>query len=398
MRKNKKALIIGGVVTSLLFVAIVILNLILEIKDDPQISIVQEQGAVDIQEIITDPQTILDKYPWEDIPEKPEPIEPPDYEEKEVIQEHFATEEEVYLAQKTILQKYSDELKYPPYSVPLSSEDHSLLKPNFFNALKTPFNYDASSDFSHEIRLSKYRYFEDEPLVITVRTFSNGDKTLPKINWVTGKVFDGGEQIADVTIPALEDKNTGKSQTFYLEHHLSKDPKDLKSPVLTLFVEISLDSENESKVSVNFEYRYSVAHIVGKGSEKVEGAHLLIPINIKTKKPGDYRIVGNLFSATNQDPVSQVSGVNVIKGNSGIITLKVHSSVLKLKNDSGPYVLKDLQVTRLSDSDEVEQYGNAEGKSFTIGKHDLSEYSDEPYVDDDEQQKLDQLKQLLGGN
>ncbi len=398
MRKNKKTLIIGGAVTGLLVIAVVVLNVFLDINDKPQVSMVQQQVFTDPQEMITDPQTILDKYPWQDIPEKPETVEPPDYEEKEVVQEHFASEEEVYLAQKSILQKYTEELKYPPYSVPLSSDDHSLLNPNFFNALKTPFNYDASSDFSHEVRLSKFRYFEGEPLAITVRTFSNGDKPLPKVNWVTGKVFDGGEQIADITIPAQDDKNTEKSQTFYIEHLLEKNPKNLTSPVLTLFIEISLDNENESKVSVNFEYRYSVARIVGKGSEKVDGPHLLIPVNIETKKPGDYKIVGNLFSATNQDPVSQISGVNPVKGNSGIVTLKVHSSVLKLKNDSGPYLLKNLQVTRLSDSSEVEQYGNAEGKSFTIGRHDLAEYSDEPYVDDDEQLKLEQLKQLLGGN
>ncbi len=108
----------------------------------------------------------------------------------------------------------------------------------------------------------------------------------------------------------------------------------------------------------------------------------------------------NLFSQSTETPLVYLTGRQKIQGSGDVFQLKAHISALKGSNDPGPYTLQTILINRIPDNrTESPARGNASGLSFTIGKHEFSEYDDEAYEPSaTEKQRLNLLQSIGSEN
>ena len=318
----------------------------------------------------------------------PEKIEKEENEIREMVQ----GKEMVKNKFREIAQNYERNLTVPIYARPINEQSYSFLNPNAFVPTRRKMRDEAP--FSYEIILPKISLFKGTPVPVTFRIFAEQSVSLPQMNGVKSEIFSGTKLVATFEIEQIQ--NDEMEQSFFHEFAPTLEESQNWQPFLRMRTTFNLSGYPPHTLMTSFRYEESIAQITGKGTESVEGPHLLIPLNLSVSKPGVFVVSANLFSETTQSPLLHIEGREKFSALQGTVTLKAHISGLKARRDPGPYLLKTFLIHRESEGTGANQIGDAEKISFVIPKHEFAEYKDEPYSHPAEQRKLKQLKKLMG--
>lgn len=295
------------------------------------------------------------------------------------------------LAFVAMAQDYKQLIKFPPYSMPLSDNNHDLLNPYEFIPTKRPMDND--NKFSFELKISRYVLFHGSPIPVTLTLQSNQNEPLPEVQSLKVDLLSSGVPVASIPM-ALTTNET--KQKVYTANYLpnSADAAQWKSE-LSIRVNIKLQGKQETGLVETFQYIQPVAKVTGIGAEKIEGPNLYFPMLMDTKQAGRYKVEANLFTA-NGSPVSHLVSRGSLPAGAGMMPMRVHVVTLKEKQAAGPYILKDILVQRLPDELGGDSaYGSAPTDAeYKIKGFPLDKYSQEKFTDPVLQEKLNFLEQL----
>jgi len=269
---------------------------------------------------------------------------------------------------------YQQEIKYPPYSRPLTNQAFDKLNPNHFYPNTLALD-EQGSEIS--VSLEKYRFIYPEPIII--------------------RLTGSGVESARVSLrPAGEKQLLSAQPMLAYDNYWQADLKGQRDFPLNMQALIEADVDGQmAAIVVDFKYTEAVATITHIGAAEIDGADMVLPLSLQVYQAGTYRIRANLFTA-NQQPIAQLTAKQKLSNGSEQLELRAHQSVLQ--GTASPYTLSTFVVERMSPKPgEPKLYGDSE-----IGRHVIEHFSPEALDQADyqpglqEQQRLEFLKQMAG--
>lgn len=162
-----------------------------------------------------------------------------------------------------------------------------------------------------------------------------------------------------------------------------------------LVARVSFAQAESAVVTAMVKTYESAAQLLRLGDARIEGADLVIPAKLDVKTPGFYRISANLFNADGTVPVSHLNAEFALAAGSSMQPLKVHAVTLRAKGDAGPYVLRDIDITRAPDAPgDATGYGSSAADRYDVRGFPLAAYSEEAWVDPANEQRQKFLEKL----
>jgi hypothetical protein len=128
---------------------------------------------------------------------------------------------------------------------------------------------------------------------------------------------------------------------------------------------------------------------------RVDGAWLIIPVNLRVESPGFYRIEANLYAASDNRPLLHLTTEGELTGGSGQLLLRAHIRALKAMQDEGDYLLKHIALEQMPSPPDFETtQGLVSLPSITIQGHPFNDYTDEPFLDAEALARLEFLQSM----
>lgn len=293
----------------------------------------------------------------------------------EVVEVKEQLPEELQQSFALVAQSYAAEIAVPAYSRPLRSADTQLLAPNQFFAQTIPLANGGS------IRLEASQYRFSYPESVQVSLVSSGI-TLNSVRV---------QLVSQASAQVLGSQTIDSLQGRYDAVFAPEPDWDGELEVRFLF-----DYQGESQqLQTAIEYSQPVAEITAVGTPSPLGSDLVIPVELKVKLSGVYRLRANLFSES-AEPLAQLTVSDKLSSGTQQLQLKVHKSVLAGR--SGPYILKTFVLEQMSASPaEPTRYGKSAEPEFRVEYLSLDSLSDAPAeLSDEERQRLELLQKLAG--
>lgn len=295
-----------------------------------------------------------------------------------IMREHLAN----------IASTYEDNIKFPSYSKPLSINDWNLLNPRAFIPTESPLQY--FPDLTASIILPKYIHNREKDLAVEVHIKSNADRQIN--NYIEDIEVNINRKSPSIYLTLKTNEIStavfsGVIPTSYL--------KEIITDENTVFAEVNYKDGKNTIITTSVNIFNSAAELISLGSSYVDNYNLIIPAYFEIIKDGNFRIQANVFDKNSGDPVSHINEVITLSktNNSGL--LKVHAATLRAKNSSGPYLIKDINITRNpSKPGDKTGYGTFSNIQHTVNGFDLEHYSTETYNDPVNQERLDFLRKI----
>jgi len=307
--------------------------------------------------------------------------------EKNYLENPFSGQEtKARLAQ--ISDGFAEDIQYPTTSKPIR-DDVALQKyrPNQSIASSVAISPKQKDSPQISIKSSKHQYFVGE--TITAIAQVQGLAAKQNIS-ILGKLIQNGQQIASAKVsPFPQDPHQ-----FELRFESLGDIEIDSTNLARVVASFQFDNEHyEIGTAVN--YVNAVASVDHVAVAQVENEYLSIPVYINTTVPGYHQVSAILYKADSNQALLSLSAEKELLTNYDAIPLKAHIAALKAMGHQGPYILKDLTLTRMpSKPTFTTEYGTVSQESFDIEGFPFSDYQDLPYVDEQAQARLEFLTQL----
>ncbi|SNC68155.1 hypothetical protein SAMN04487881_2194 [Marinobacter sp. es.048] len=276
----------------------------------------------------------------------------------------------------SVADQYAESIKYPPWSVPLSSEQANAYRGNYYEPVSLPLEGDGQ----FTVTLEKYRFTAGERILVAAAI--QGSQIVGRTLSATLERPDSRDALASTT---LEEAGS----PGYFEGTLSADHA---AGEYRLIVEARLDGKPVRHVSTMAIEPY-LGEFEGLGDARIQGNNLIIPVRFSPEDSGYYALSAQLF--VGQRPVAQLQIEKRLDNTSNTINLKAHGTVLANQTVDGQLQLKNLQIRQLParPGDRTNYaFGPDEGYAFT--PPDLDSLTDTPAVDPESEQRAALLRQL----
>lgn len=290
-----------------------------------------------------------------------------------------------------IARAYAENARYPSYATPLNRNDWNLLHPRAFVARKAAL----ANVPGMTATLVVDHYIVDRSIDLPVQVLFTGEPgAAVAATGVSMSLRQKGQSSGSMAlVPATR---PGTEQAF-----AGVLPASLLRAVAVgeaaLVAEVEFNTGERSALSAMVKLYEQEARLLRLGEARVEGANLVIPAYFELTGSGYFRVEANLFNAGSDEPVSHLSAEFPLSGSKPEGVLKVHAVTLRAKGAAGPYVLRDIDITRLpAEPGEPAGYGSAAAPTFAVRGFPLDSYSQEAYVDPAAQERLEFLKKLAG--
>ena len=286
---------------------------------------------------------------------------------------------------------YEENIRYPNYSKPLYTNDWTLLNPNAFVEKTIPL--DIQDGLSAAIVLPHYVINHQQDLPIQV-LINGGLKNNLKVKSIF--VYLQGDSDKQQAVQLSAQSSTVDSYTFSGSYPAASFPEKSEAETL-IFAEVHFSNDEQVKISAVFKLVGNDAMLSSLDKAFVEGSHLMIPANFDVSVTGYYRVQANLFDEETKQPVSHLNSAFLLSKQKNTGFLRVHASTLRSQGSAGPYLLTDFNITRgPAHPGDKTGYGSSKEQSYKVEGFDLSHYSDEDYVDPQNQQRLEFLQKMAG--
>ncbi|MDK8464220.1 hypothetical protein [Marinobacter sp. SS13-12] len=272
--------------------------------------------------------------------------------------------------------QYTQNIRYPEYSIPLSEDQAQAYRGNRFEPVELPLEGDGR----FTVTLEKYRFVQDEDILV-VATITGSSVVSDRLE-VTLESTESRQQHASSSLQ----NDSGDS---YYEGVISADAEPGE---YRLIVEASVDGKPVRHAST-LTIEPDLGEFDGLGSPRVSNNDLVIPVHFDANEPGFYALAAQLYH--NGRAVAQLQAEKRLDGTTDTLELKAHGSVLANREITGQLELRNLQIRRLParPGDRTDYgFGPDEGYSFT--PPDLDGLTDSPASDPESEQRAALLQKL----
>lgn len=283
-----------------------------------------------------------------------------------------------------IADQYEAGSRFPPYSFPIDDDAVGDYRYNRYSPVNVPVAVgDARATIT--IELARLHFEHGEPITGQVRVSGDGASELA-LDEATLRDQAGG-------VLHREPMEAGNG-----EEALSVSPSagEAAEWPMELMLMVSGEFRGETVDAVApVRYHPAVGEITSVGASRVEGAHLLIPVEVDVDSDGDYAIAGNLYSESGT-ALAHLEHEARLSSMDGSATLRVHRQALEASGDEGPYELGNLSLRQLPArpgdqtrfAPESDQRHRVEGAAF-------ERYSPEDYQDPMREARLEFLRNAV---
>lgn len=285
-----------------------------------------------------------------------------------------------------IARAYAENARYPSYATPLSGNDWAQLNPRAFVPRSAPLK--APPGVSAAIVLDRYIVDRDRELPLRVVLSTSGSTGIPDVNAVRVLLRRQGQSSAPVTLANVATSAfSGVLPVSAL--------RAVSAGEIVVVAEIDFTGGERAVVMAMAKSYDNAARLLGLGDARIEGANLVIPARFDVATAGFYRVQANLFTANGNVPVSHLNAEFPLAAGPVTAEMKVHAVTLRAAGEAGPYVLRDIDITRLPDQPgQPTGYGSAAADMFAVRGFPLASYTNEPWEDPEARQRTEFLRKL----
>jgi hypothetical protein len=291
----------------------------------------------------------------------------PIVEMKKVVNENMADSFSI------VASAYAEQIKLPPYSLPLTENDTQLLKPNSFFAQVVPLINGGSAS----IQLDGYRFIYPEKVTV---------------KFILKKI-----QAYDVKLRLYQES----TNSLLLQSNMLADEQGYRDELNAeenwegpLRIEIEFKSGSQAQIiQTGFEYNQPIAKITGLGNSYIEKSNLIIPVKLTTVSTGYYRLRANLFDAQHRPLAALSESIQLPKGEAEIKLRAYKSLIEKVPT---PLWLSTFQLeNRSATPGQPTRFGHSNQPEFAIDYTGEGKFSAENYEpSEEEKQRLEFLQQM----
>lgn len=286
-----------------------------------------------------------------------------------------------------IARAHAENARYPSYATPLSGNDWAQLNPRAFVPRSAPLK--ALPGVSATLVLDRYIVDRGSELPVRVELSSTSGATATAgVSAVRVLLRRQGQSSAPVTLaPVARWSFAGVLPASAL--------RAVAAGEIVVVAEIDLAGGERAIVTAMARSYDSAARLLGLGEARIEGADLVIPARFNVAAAGFYRVQANLFTADGKVPVSHLNAEFPLAAGPAAAMLKVHAVTLRAAGEPGPYVLRDIDITRLPDQPgQPTGHGSAAAGTFAVRGFPLDAYSNEPWEDPEARQRTEFLRKM----
>ncbi|GAA6136780.1 hypothetical protein NBRC116583_05270 [Arenicella sp. 4NH20-0111] len=308
------------------------------------------------------------------------------------VEEFNPYESEVFKGQlQQIADLYEETSKYPIGSQPVFNPD-AVKEPEPFEFTEVDLPFPESDGDENPIRLAAatdtYQYFQGD--LIQTRVQISGAPTDTFIG-VTGTLSGAN---GDIPLP-LNFQATNSSLTeFTANFDTNLAPNHLMTTEMLVKLTAKV-GDRDLFTTVSFRYDIPSAQIIGVMPARVEGANMVIPLQVNVGQSGYYFLRGVLEDKLTRRPLIELQNEGPLLAGNGLLNLNAHISALTLQQSEGPYILRSVRLHRGAEQGETfDSPGSTYKKEYQIQGFPFSSYDNEEFVDELSQERLAFLRQM----
>lgn len=273
-------------------------------------------------------------------------------------------------------EQYSQNIRYPEYSIPLSEEQAKAYTGNRFEPVELPLEGDGR----FTVTLEKYRFVEDEDILVVA-------------------TITGSSVVSDTLDATLESTGSRQQHASAALRNESEDSyyegvirADAEPGEYRLIVEADIDGKAVRHAST-LTIEPELGEFEGLGSARVNNNDLVIPVHFDANEPGFYALAAQLYH--NGRAVAQLQTERRLDGTTDTLELKAHGSVLADREITGELELRNLQIRRLpAKPGDRTDYGFGPEEGYSFSPPDLDGLTDSPASDPESEQRAALLQRL----
>lgn len=266
---------------------------------------------------------------------------------------------------------YEQGSQFPSYSFPINEDHVEDYQYNQYSPVVTPVS-DNGDTARLSVSLERLHFEKGDPILGTATVSGNAAQDL-SVEEVSVHAPSGESLYSQ----SLDGGSEG-------EYELAIQPSESEASdwPLELVVMVSGNFRGgDVEAAAPLRYNDPVGEVDSVGEARVEGAHLMIPVEVEVDGEGDYAISGNLYSQSGR-PLVHIEHEARLSGFDNRTELRIHRQALEAKGDEGPYELGDLMLRKLpARPGDRTSYGAEVEERFTVQGAAFDEYSDANYED-----------------
>lgn len=272
--------------------------------------------------------------------------------------------------------QYTQNIRYPEYSIPLSEEQAKAYTGNRFEPIELPLEGDGR----FTVTLEKYRFVQDEDILV-VATINGSSVVSDRL---------------DVTLESTEVRRQHASSSLMNDsgddYYEGVIQADAEPGEYRLIVEASIDGKPVRHAST-LTIEPDLGEFDGLGSPRVTNNDLVIPVHFDANEPGFYALAAQLYH--NGQALAQLQAEKRLDGTTDTLELKAHGSVLANREITGQLELRNLQIRRLpAKPGDRTDYGFGPDEGYSFSPPDLDGLTDSPASDPESEQRAALLQKL----
>ncbi|WP_127556047.1 hypothetical protein [Saccharospirillum alexandrii] len=281
---------------------------------------------------------------------------------------------------------YREQTRYPTFSQPIGSELDALrYRYNQPQQVSIPFPLADGATFDATLTLDRYHYFIGDEQQITFSLTTSDDSLVRDLSLSVTDLAGTVLHRQSLSLPA--DSSIRHTLTVDLSDQASDWPRELQWRL-----QASVGQQRLS-VAAPFTYEAPVATLTGITNPHIDGEFLVLPLSLDYDRSGYYFVQANLYS-TDGDPLLHLETEGPLTATEPGLRLRASGPALIDLDAPGPYVLRDVHLTRMGGNGVPDLQGQAPQDAFPIPAFDLEGYADSSWSDPLAQQRQEFLDEL----
>lgn len=281
---------------------------------------------------------------------------------------------------------YREQNRYPPFSQPIGSEQDALrYRFNQPQQVSIPFPLANGGTFDARLSLDRYHYFIGDEQRLTLSLATSDDSLVRDVSLSVTDLAGTALHRHSLSLPA--GSSVRHTLTVDLSDHARTWPRELQWRL-----QASVGQQRLS-VAAPFTYETPVVTLTGITDPHIDGEFLVLPLSLDYDRSGYYFVQANLYS-TDGDPLLHLETEGPLTATEPGLRLRASGPALIELDAPGPYVLRDVHLTRMGGNGLPDLQGQAPQTEFPIPAFDLDGYADSTWSDPLAQQRQEFLDEL----
>lgn len=281
---------------------------------------------------------------------------------------------------------YRAQNRYPPFSQPIASELEALrYQFNQPQQVRIPFPLANGATFDARLTLDRYHYFIGDEQQLSLSLTTSDDSLIRDLSLSVTSL--DGTQLHRQSLSLPAGSNIRHSLNVNLTEHADDWPRELQWRL-----QASVGQQQLSVVAP-FTFEAPVVTLTGIAEPHIDGEFLVLPLSLDYDRSGYYFVQANLYNADGE-PLLHLETEGPLTANEPGLRLRASGPALIDLEAPGPYVLRDVHLTRMGGNGLPDLQGQAPQGEFQIPAFDLEGYADSTWSDPLAQQRQEFLDEL----